>query len=252
MKPDILDTHQKALQVNLDSAMFGTFDEYGEGQEVARWFCRVGGSSATIARAVSCYEMPFADDIPSACERQVSQAGLEATLDHDYRLVLERFDVRRGSQTTFFAFASRVSVRTQLAAAEPQGWVGIRFQSRPRSAPSQVVIHLRLLDRNPSSEQEVVGVIGVNLVYAVRHFQNDPEALLLSLLDNPAAARVKLDFVKFSGPDFAAVDNRALNLKLAELAGPGHPNRPRNRRNAKSARGGLIDSVHLAGMPVAA
>jgi hypothetical protein len=41
------DTYQKALSLNLDATIFGSFAEIGAGQEVARWFLRVGGELST-------------------------------------------------------------------------------------------------------------------------------------------------------------------------------------------------------------
>ena len=49
MEQKTSDTHQKALQINLDPSKYGTFVEIGAGQEVGRWFFRVGGASGTIA-----------------------------------------------------------------------------------------------------------------------------------------------------------------------------------------------------------
>lgn len=44
-----IDTHHKALTLNLDPSSFGSFAEIGAGQEVARWFLVVGGRTNTSA-----------------------------------------------------------------------------------------------------------------------------------------------------------------------------------------------------------
>jgi hypothetical protein len=54
------DTRQKALRINLDPSLYGTFAEIGAGQEVVRWFFRVGGG-----RPVRVQEAPGGD----ACAR---------------------------------------------------------------------------------------------------------------------------------------------------------------------------------------
>ena len=44
---------QKALTINLDPTIYGTFAEIGAGQETVRHFFRAGGASGTIAKAMS-------------------------------------------------------------------------------------------------------------------------------------------------------------------------------------------------------
>ena len=70
MAQDTPDTHFKALQVKLsDPAGSGTIAEIGAGQEVARWFFRVGGATGTIAKAMSAYNMTFSDAIYGQSDR---------------------------------------------------------------------------------------------------------------------------------------------------------------------------------------
>src|SRR5437016_13206714 len=73
MQREIPSTNQKALQINLDTTKYGTFAEIGAGQEVARWFFRVGGASGTIAKTISAYDMTVSDAIYGPCERYVSR-----------------------------------------------------------------------------------------------------------------------------------------------------------------------------------
>ena len=216
MKPEVPDTHQKALQVNLDALLYGTFAEIGAGQEVARWFFHVGGAAGTIAKAMSAYDMTFSDAIYGPCQRYVSRQRIHSMLDHEFRLLCERLDVKRGDKTRFFVFANTVAARSHTRQDDPHGWLGIRFQTSPRKAPSQIIIHVRLLDKENVQEQEALGVLGVNLAHGACYLYAQPEKLLVALLDNLTADRVEVDLIEFSGPDFASVDNRLMALKLVQ------------------------------------
>ena len=81
MSREKLDTHQKALQINLDASKYGTCVEIGAGQETARWFFRVGGASGTIAKTMSAYDMTISDAIYGPCDRYVSRQRLQSMLD---------------------------------------------------------------------------------------------------------------------------------------------------------------------------
>jgi len=216
MKREVLDTHQKALQVNLDANLYGTFAEIGAGQEVARWFFRVGGAAGTIAKAMSAYDMTFSDAIYGPCERYVSKQRINSMLDHEFRLLYERLDAKRGDQTRFFVFADTVAAKSFNGKNDPHGWLGIRFQSAPRTDPSQIIIHVRLLDKENVQEQEALGIMGVNLAHGANYLHEDPEALIISLLDSLTNERVEVDMIEFSGPDFEKVDNRLMSLKLVQ------------------------------------
>ena len=90
MKEATIDTHSKALKINLDPRWYGTFAEIGAGQEVVRWFFRVGGAAGTIAKSMSAYDMKVSDAIYGRSERYVSRGRLHAMLDHEFELNLER------------------------------------------------------------------------------------------------------------------------------------------------------------------
>jgi hypothetical protein len=216
MKREVLDTHQKALQINLDASIYGTFAEIGAGQEVARWFFRVGGAAGTIAKAMSAYDMTFSDAIYGTCERYVSKQRIQAMLDHEFRLLYERLDGKRGDKTRFFVFADTVAAKSYASKNDPHGWLGIRFQSSPRTDPSQIIIHVRLVDKENVQEQEALGIMGVNLAHGAHYLHQNPEALIVSLLDNLANERVEVDMIELSGPDFEKVDNRLMSLKLVQ------------------------------------
>ena len=211
-----VDTHQKALQINLDPGLYGTFAEIGAGQEVARWFFRVGGAAGTIAKAMSAYDMTFSDAIYGPSDRYVSKQRINAMLDHEFGLLRDRLDPKRGDTTKFFVFADTVAAKSYLRKDDPHGWLGVRFQTSPRAAPSQIIMHVRLLDKENVQEQEALGVVGVNLAYAANYLHHDPTAFVASLLDDLNSERIEVDMIEFSGPDFAHVDNRLMSLKLVQ------------------------------------
>ena len=216
MNREVSDTHQKALQINLDPNLYGTFAEIGAGQEVARWFFRVGGAAGTIAKAMSAYDMTFSDAIYGTCDRYVSKQRINSMLNHEFRLLYERLDSKRGGNTRFFVFADTVAAKSYNSKNDPHGWLGIRFQSSPRTDPSQIIIHVRLLDKENVQEQEALGIMGVNLAYGAHYLHKNPEALVTSLLDGLNSERVEVDMIEFSGPDFEKVDNRLMSLKLVQ------------------------------------
>src|SRR5438045_4423196 len=135
-----LDTNQKALQINVDARRYGTFAEIGAGQEVARWFFRVGGAAKTVAKTISAYDMAVSDAIYGPTDRYVSRRRLRAMLDYEYDLMLERLKEKRGSSTAFFAFANTVATRREGG----DGWMGIRFQDQPGADASEILIHVRM------------------------------------------------------------------------------------------------------------
>ena len=211
------DTHQKALRVNLDPRWYGTVAEIGAGQEVARWFFRVGGAAGTIAKSISAYDMAVSDAIYGEADRYVSAGRLQAMLDHEYQLNLDRLGDKRGDATSFFAFANTVVARSYKGNNECHGWMGLKFQAHPRDDPSQVILHVRMLDVEASLQQEAIGVVGINLLHGAFFQHHEPEALLESLLDRLTTGRIEIDMVEFRGIEFRHVDNRLMALKLVQL-----------------------------------
>ena len=214
MTPEMeIGTDSKALQINLDPAKYGTFAEIGAGQEVVRRFFRIGGAAGTVAKTMSAYDMTFSDAIYGPADRYVSRVRLQTMLDHEYNLLIERLDAKFGERKTFFVFADTVAARSFKERSESHGWLGMRFQSEPRAQPSQIIVHVRLLDQTNVEQQEALGVIGVNLLYAA-FYQSQPEILISSLHENLPSGRIEVDMIKFSGPDFQNVDNRLMSLQL--------------------------------------
>ncbi|MDQ3115797.1 MAG: TonB-dependent receptor [Verrucomicrobiota bacterium] len=208
-----LGTNKKAFQINLDRKRYGTFAEIGAGQEVARRFFKVGGASGTIAKTMSAYDMQFSDAIYGATDRYVSRTRLQTMLDHEYSLLIERLDQKLGDERTFFVFADTVAARSFKQRNESHGWLGMRFQSETRGEPSEIIIHVRMLDEANVDQQEALGIIGVNLIYGA-FYEHQPEKLISSLHENLPPERIQVDMIKFSGPDFAEVDDRLMSLQL--------------------------------------
>jgi hypothetical protein len=153
MASETRDPHRKALEVNLDPSTYGTFAEIGAGQEVARWLFRVGGAAGTIAKAISAYDMTFSDAIYGSCERYVSRERLIKMLDHEFGLLVDRLDAKRGATTRFFAFADTVATRSYSRHDDGDGWLGVRFQPEASAPPSDITIHVRLTDREMDQQQ---------------------------------------------------------------------------------------------------
>jgi len=213
----VLDVHAKALRINLDKRRYGTFAEIGAGQEVVRWFFRVGGAAGTVAKSMSAYDMTVSDAIYGKAERYVCRPRLEAMLEHEHRLNLDRLAESRGETTAFFAFADTVSARNYRGTNECHGWMGVRFQSRPHDPDSQIVIHVRMLDGENALQQEALGIVGVNLLYGAFYYDEDPELLIESLLDGLTTQRIAIDMIELSGIAFRDVDNRLMSMKLVQL-----------------------------------
>ena len=203
---DRLDTHRKALYINLDERRYGTFAEIGAGQEVARWFFRVGGAAGTIAKSTSAYDMAVSDAIYGHTERYVSRERLQRMLDYEHEKNLTRLSAARGDTTAFFVFADTVAAKSFRNDKDCHGWMGLKFQSHPREQESQIVLHVRMLDGEAQLQQEALGVVGVNLLYGAFFLHHEPELLVESLLDNLSTQRIEIDMIEFSGIEFRHVE----------------------------------------------
>jgi hypothetical protein len=212
MLQEPLATHQKAFAVNLDLGKYGAFAEIGAGQEVARWFFRAGGAAGTVAKSVSAYDMNVSNSFYGKTDRYVSRQRLQTMLDYEYGRLQEELDAKRGDKTTFFVFADTVAATSFTRRDEAHGWMGMKFQRRPRTEPSQIIIHVRLLDKENLLQQEALGIMGVNLLYGA--FFHYGTQFIPSLLDGLTAQRAEVDMIKFSGPAFQMLDNRLMALEL--------------------------------------
>lgn len=210
---------QKALEINLNNRIYGTFAEIGAGQEVARHFFRAGGAAGTIAKSISAYDMTMSDAIygKEGSGRYVCEERLQKMLDIEYEILMTRLQDVRSPETTFFAFADTVSAKSFKGTGENHGWIGVKFQHTPKASPSQVIMHVSMLDAENVQQQEAIGFIGVNLVYAAYHMAQDHEKFISSLMDGLTTSRIKIDMIQVKGEAFHGVDSRLLCLELVKL-----------------------------------
>jgi hypothetical protein len=212
-----LEPEQKALEINLDPTIYGTFAEIGAGQEVARYFFQAGAAAGTIAKTMSAYDKVYSDQIYGSepSNRYVCESRLYKMLDHEYELMVERLAAHRPN-TNFFVFADTIAAINFTRTIKGDGWLGVRFQTEPNGEPNDLVIHVKMLDGDNRLQQQAVGILGVNLIYAIFRYQKNHEELLLSLMDN-LRGRVQIDMVRLTGASFKHIDNRLLSLKLVEF-----------------------------------
>jgi len=213
---DKTSTYQKALRINEDAVPHGTFAEIGAGQEVARWFFRVGGAAATVAKTISAYDMAVSDAIYGPSDHYVSRQRLQAMLDYEYELLLERLRAKRGADTAFFVFADTAAMGSFSRNQPGHAWVGVRFQHLPQTPPSEIMIHVRMPEPDNVQKQEALGILGVNLIYGALYRHREPTALIRSLRDDLKRERFEVDMIRFAGCAFAGVDNRLMSLQLVE------------------------------------
>lgn len=216
MERIILTANQKALKVNLNENIYGTFAEIGAGQEVVRHFFRSGGASGTIAKAMSAYDKDFSDAIYGQEEdsRYVTEPRLRKMIEYEYGLINERLSREKWPDKCYFAFANTIATINFSRKFKGHGWMGVRFQLSPDQAPNDVIFHVRMKEEEASLQQETIGQMGVNLIYGCFHIRNNPEELLRSLYDNIAKYKVEIDMIHFEGPEFKNVDNRLMSLQL--------------------------------------
>ncbi len=213
-KTTMLNSTQKALEINLNDKIYGTFAEIGAGQEVARYFFRAGGAAGTIAKSMSAYDMTISDVIYGKSGRYVSLQRLRTMLFREYEQLCERLVEGRGHDTSFFVFADTVAAKSFRGTGDCHGWMGVRFQHKPMAGPSQVVIHVRMKDHANLQQQEALGVVGVNLLYACYNYPHDRSLFIESLMEHLSAERMEIDTIEVSGPAFQGVDSRLWSLEL--------------------------------------
>lgn len=220
----------KALYINQDPNLYGTFAEIGAGQEVARYFFQAGKASQTIAKTISAYDMTFSDEIygRETNGRYVCESRLNKMLQKEFDLLPERLEKTRGDNTHFFSFASTVATGSE-SQRFCHGWVGLRFQIHPHSPISNVILHIRMLDRHRLQQQEILGILGVNLMFATFYNRQTPDDFLNILVEDIKEGRLSIDLIRFNGPAFAHFDDLMVNLELvrrnlcdATLFGPKH------------------------------
>jgi hypothetical protein len=208
-----LNTHQKALRINLDPTNYGSFAEIGAGQEVARWFLVVGGASGTVAKSISAYDKEVSDDLYGSGARYVSKERLEAMLDSEWVQLIKQLNDSRGSNTRFFSFVDTISARNYAGTNEPHGWVGLRFQLQPGGPPNEIVLHINMRDPTNPLQQEAIGILGVNLIYYV-FYQIQTKEPFLENAAQYIQGRIEIDYVELHGAAFEGWDQREILVEL--------------------------------------
>lgn len=212
----VLSAKQKALEINLNPNIYGSFAEIGAGQETVRFFYRAGGASGTLAKAMSAYDKDFSDAIYGKEEdsRYVTEERLKKMLDHETDLMEERLNKETHKDKLFFTYANTVTTIDFTKTYKGHGWVGIRFQLDKNQDYNEIIFHVRFKENSAQLQQETLGVMGVNLIYGAYYYNDNPRRLLRSLYDGLDKDQVEIDMVNFSGPRFAYVDNRLMSLQL--------------------------------------
>ncbi|KUF43371.1 TonB-dependent receptor [Myroides marinus] len=208
----------KALKINLNNDIYGTFAEIGAGQETVRHFFRAGGSSRTVAKAMSAYDKVFSDAIYSVEEdgRYVTESRLIKMLDYETKKIEERLIRAENPTKTFFSYANTVATIDYAKKNKGHGWVGIMFQSASGEPYNKIVLHIQFKETDSKLQQETLGILGVNLIYGAFYQHNDPKKLIYSLYDHLDKDQIEIDSINFSGPLFDKVDNRLMSLQLVK------------------------------------
>ncbi len=208
----------KALRINLNEHIYGTFAEIGAGQEVARHFFRSGGASGTIAKTMSAYDKAFSDAIygQETNSGYVSESRLKKMLDHEVNLLETRMDRKEHPNKMFFTYANTVATIDFAKKYKGHGWMGIKFQTNPKEAFSEIHIHVRFHLFEAKAQQEALGLMGLNLIYGAYYKNDEPKKLLRYLYDHIDSESIEIDTINFSGPLFKKVDNRLMSLELVK------------------------------------
>lgn len=206
----------KALNINLDETIYGTFAEIGAGQEVARHFFQAGKASQTVAKTMSAYDMEFSDAIYGKAGRYVCEDRLRKMLAHEFDLLVERLGAARGQDTRFFAFADTVATHSSSedGQSKSHGWLGVRFQTEPNGPINDLIIHVRMWDRLRLQQQDALGVLGVNLIHLAFFRQKSHADNVARLMDHLSSLSIEIDMIHFEGPNVDHLDNRLLALEL--------------------------------------
>lgn len=209
---------QKALAINLDGNIYGTFAEIGAGQETVRHFFRAGGASKTIAKAMSAYDKEFSDAIygKEPKNRYVTQNRLRKMLRYEVALIEERLSRENMPERKFFSYANTVTTINFDKTMKGHGWVGLRFQLDEKEDYNEIVLHVKFNENDATLQQETLGSLGVNLIYGAFNYSDNPRQLLNSLYDDISMDNIEIDMVDFSGPAFTYVDNRLMSLQLVK------------------------------------
>ena len=217
MEHEIIPANRKALIINIDTSLYGSFAEIGGGQEVARHFFQAGGASGTIAKTISAYDKRFSDSFYNNNKqgRHVSEGRLIKMLDYEYKELTSLLS-NDLDETTFFTLANTMEVLNYSKTNKSHGWMGVKYQLTPNSEPNLVIIHIKLLENDALMQQTTIGLLGVNLLYACKFYHNSPNTFLKSLTDNVSVDRFRITIMRMSGPDLDYIDNKLLAVQLVK------------------------------------
>ena len=215
---NLLSVKDKALRINLNENIYGSFSEIGAGQEVARHFFRAGGASGTIAKTMSAYDKGFSDAIYGVEDdkRYVTKSRLSKMLKHEIKLLETRVKRDLNPGKMFFSFANTVATIDFAKKFKGHGWMGIRFQTNSNEEYSEIQMHVRFHLIDAKAQQEALGIMGVNLIYGAYYKHNKPRSLIKYLYDHIDSQAIEIDTINFSGPLFQGVDNRLMSLILVK------------------------------------
>jgi hypothetical protein len=208
----------KALRINLNENIYGTFAEIGAGQETVRNFFRAGGASGTIAKTISAYDKDFSDAIYGVEEdgRYVTEARLKKMLNHEMQLLEKRILREKHPNKMYFTYANTVATIDFAKKYKGHGWIGIRYQTHPEEAYSEIILHIRFHENEALLQQHTLGTLGVNLIYGAYYKHDTPKKLLRYLYDHIDKDKIEIDTINFSGPKFETMDNRLMSLQLVK------------------------------------
>lgn len=212
----VLSARNKALHINLDRSIYGTFAEIGGGQETSSFFFKAGGASGTVAKTISAYDKAFSDASYSRSGKYVSEQRLEKMLEKEYNELQSLLANERGYQTCFFAFCNTVETINYKKDNQGHGWLGLRFQPNAGESPCDIILHVLLHEREPVQQQYTLGLLGVNLIYHAFRTASNEDAFLEGLTENIAAGAIEVNMIRMRGPAFAKTDNRLLSVKLVK------------------------------------
>jgi len=208
----------KALRINLNENIYGTFAEIGAGQETVRNFFRAGGASGTIAKAMSAYDKDFSDAIYGVEDdkRYVTEARLKKMLSYEINLIEDRISREKHPNKLFFSYANTVATIDFAKKYKGHGWIGIRYQVDPNEEYNEISLHIRFHENDARLQQNTLGILGVNLIYGAYYKYDNPKKLLRYLYDHIDKDQIEIDTINFSGPRFEKVDNRLMSLQLVK------------------------------------
>lgn len=185
----------------------GAIAEIGAGQEVARLLFEARNTSNTLIKTMSAFGKGCSNAIYKKSKGYITNDRLIEMIDHDYELLLRRKleddeteEIRsRNQELRYFTFASTVDI-----SVNKQGWMGVRVQINGCSLSTMVRHHAKEyrikfepLVNGRAGAIRIVGILGINLIYAAILHSQDP---------HPSADRDE-QFIRelFSGFDPASI-----------------------------------------------